>query len=251
MKKILSIGYLAHSMSDTYKRRMEKARQNICESLRISMKPYIAFSTGKDSTVLANLVWEQSPDTPAVYFDADAAFPESLESLERYSNRKEVIIFKTEPILDTIARAGGPTAHNCEARTLENQVHIPVKNLLKEYDFDGAFVGLRAEESQGRKKNLRVRGPIHFSKQYGIYSFWPIGHLTFDDVWAYILSNDIDYCALYDKQFEMGLPFEDCRLSYWAGETNHEFGRWIVLKRGWPELFNKLADRFPEVRRFT
>jgi 3'-phosphoadenosine 5'-phosphosulfate sulfotransferase (PAPS reductase)/FAD synthetase len=251
MKQIDKVAYLSHSMSAAYQRRIERAQQTIAEALGVSQSPYIAFSTGKDSVVMADLIWRQSPKIPAVYFDAAAVFPESKDLLERYGEHKNIIIFETEPILDTMERMGGPTSPACEMETMRSTVYRPIKALLERYSFDGSFVGLRSEESGGRHLNLRVRGPIHFSKQHGVHVFWPIGHLTFEDVWAYILSNSIDYCAAYDKQFEMGLPLEDCRLSYWAGETKHRWGRWAILRRGWPELFNEFAYRFPEVRRFT
>lgn len=251
MKAIDKAAYLSHSMSGVYQRRITRAEENIAKSLEIATKPYIAFSTGKDSVVMADLIWKFAPNIPAVYFDAAAAFPESKELLARYNKYRKMIIFETEPLLDTIERMGGPTSPACEMETMRSTVYRPIKILLEQYNFDGSFVGLRSEESGGRSMNLKSRGPIHFSKQHGVYVFWPIGDLTFEDIWAYILSNEIDYCSAYDKQFEMGLPLEDCRMSYWAGETKHRWGRWAILKRGWPELFHQFAMRFPEVRRFT
>jgi 3'-phosphoadenosine 5'-phosphosulfate sulfotransferase (PAPS reductase)/FAD synthetase len=249
MNDLLRASFKAHALLPAYQRRIQQAQTWIAEALEICRRPYIAFSTGKDSTVMADLVWRQNPDVPAVYFDADAAFPESREMLERYRAAGRIIInWRTEPLLETMARAGGPLFS--ENATMESTVYAPIRALVAEYGFDGAFVGLRAEESLHRNLSITTRGTLFLSQRHGIYSAWPIAKLTFRDVWAYILSWNVDYNAVYDRQFAMGLPWENCRVSYCYGETVASQGRWIVLARGWPELFNRFAQAFPEVRRF-
>jgi len=244
-------GFLAHSMLHVYKRRIKQARGYVAEALEKCEHPYIAFSTGKDSVVMADMIWKQKPDIPAVYFDADACFPESAELLNCYEQRgKNIVRWQTEPILDTMERVGGPTSLKSDNATMRSTVYDPIKKLLAEYHFDCSFVGLRAEENRDRRKAIQVHGHLFFSKRDGIHVCWPIGWLTFSDVWAYILSNQVDYCAVYDKQFEMGLDWEDCRLSYCYGEAKCTHGRWAILNRGWPEIFSIFAQRFPEVRRY-
>ncbi len=249
---LLRAGFLAHGHTAAYKRRIEAAQSNVHVALQSCRRPYIAFSTGKDSTVMADMVWRESPSTPAVYFDADACFPESRALLERYrSSGRTIIEWPTEPILDTMERVGGPTSPRSEAATMQSTVYAPIKALLETHAFDCAFVGLRAEENTDRKRAIRIHGPMFYSQRDDIQVAWPIGALTFDDIWAYIFSQGVDYSAVYDRQFEMGLPWDDCRLSYCYGETKASHGRWAILRRGWPDLFARFAARFPEVRRFT
>ena len=232
--------------------RIQQAREVIAEALDKTQNPYIAFSTGKDSAVMTHLVWEQAPDAPAVYFDADCAFPESKEMLERYETAGyPVIRWPCEPFFNTLHRVGGPTSDKCEVETMHSTVYRPIKSLLAQYHFDGAFIGLRNEESYGRQKLAQVRGQLFWQKRDSLWECLPVAHLTYHDVWAYIVSNDVDYCAVYDKQMELGIPPEDCRLSYWAGETKRRWGRWAILKRGWPDLFNRFAAEFPEVRAYV
>ena len=241
-----------HAQLNSCQWRIAQAQKIIAEALERAKKPYIAFSTGKDSVVMAHMVWQQAPHTPAVYFDADCAFPESNEFLGRYQSAGfPIICWPCEPFFDTLRRVGGPTSEKCEAETMRSTVYRPIKSLLAEYHFDGAFIGLRNEESYGRRKLARVRGQLFWQKRDALWECLPIAHLMYHDVWAYIVSNDIDYCAVYDKQMELGVLPEDCRLSYWAGETKRRWGRWAILKRGWPELFNRFAAEFPEVRGYV
>ena len=244
-------GFIAHSMTRGYKRRIKIAMRNVVTALSVCENPYIAYSTGKDSTVMADLVWRVAPDIPAVYFDADACFPESRDLMKRLCKTgRQIVKYEVEPILDTMERVGGPTSGKSDAATMQSTVYKPIKSLLSEYGFDLSFVGLREEENHDREMAIRSRGYLFKNKRDGIYTCWPIGWLTFEDVWAYILSRDVDYSAVYDKLFELGLDWSDCRLSYCYGETKHTHGRWAILARGWPKLFNKFATRFPEVRRF-
>ena len=201
---------------------------------------------------MADMVWRVNPHVPAVYFDADCAFPESEALLERYEAAgRPIIRWPCEPLLRTMKRIGGPTSDRCEAETMRSTVYRPIEALLAEYDFDGVFLGLRAEESPGRRKLLECRGDLFWQKRDGLWECLPIGWWTWKDVWAYIVTRGIDYCAVYDRLMELDIPPEDCRLSYWAGETKRRWGRWAILKRGWPELFNRFAAEFPEVRGFV
>lgn len=241
-----------HARLPGFERRVEKARILVSEALSKMENPYIAFSTGKDSVAMAHLVWQQNPDVLAVYFDADCAFPESKELLGRYEAAgRPIISWPCEPFLETLKRVGGPASDKCEAETMRSTVYRPIKSLLAEYHFDGVFLGLRSEESYGRRKLAEIRGQLFWQKRDALWECLPIARWSFLDVWAYIISQGIDCCAVYDRLMELGVPPEDCRLSYWAGETKRRWGRWAILKQGWPELFNRFAAEFPEVRGYV
>jgi len=54
---------------------------------------------------------------------------------------------------------------------------------------------------------------------------------------------------VYDRMWDM--PEREQRVSYWAGETNRENGRYVWLKRHYPELWNRLAAELPDVRAYA
>lgn len=241
--------FLLHSKTKGYQRKLDQAREIVREALEQVSKPYVALSSGKDSSVAAHLVWEQQPDVPAVYFDADCAFPESSELLDRVEEQHTIIRWKTEPLLDTFERLGGPTAQGIGRATMESTVYAPVRSLLEAYSFDGVFLGLRSEESEGRKKSTQVHGSLYRYKRDGVLRCLPVAHWSYEDIWACIISQELDYNRAYDRM-DM-LPQEDRRISYWAGETKVRYGRWVWLKCEYPDLFNRFAQRFPEVREFV
>lgn len=227
--------------------RVKRARERVVEWLALAERPYVAFSTGKDSTCVLALVREQRPETPAVYFDADCAYPESAAMVIATDN---VLVWQTdEPLLDTLARYGLDAGGELEQATMKTTVWGPIRRLLAEHDFDGVALGLRAAESFGRRLNARTKGAIYQYKRDGVWACQPIFDWSYDDVWAYIVANELTYCGVYDKQWDM--PEVNQRLSYWAGESNRQFGRYKWLQRHYPELFNRLAARFPEARNYV
>lgn len=239
--------FLAHAMSARYKRRVDDALQCVQEFAQLVKNPYIAFSMGKDSTVALHLTRKIMPECKAIYIDANCAFPEAYELLEKTPNSEK---FSTqEDFLDIFERMGGVDGgRELEKETMQSTVITPVKKLVS-MGYDGQILGLRADENHGRNMNFRLRGKIYWHKGYGVHICQPIADWSNNDVWGYIFSNKIEYCKVYDKMWD--LPIEQQRTSYWAGETARRQGRWIWLRQNYPDLFAVLCTRFPEAGRYT
>jgi len=248
MPTMKRIGFESHAKLDVFKRKVEQAQNLVEKALKQMDRPYCAFSTGKDSQVASHLVWSVNPNIPGVYWDADCAYPESYEYLDLIAQERTIIKWKCEPMLDTFERLGGPDAPGIENATMKSTVYDPLKELLAKYHFDGVFVGLRAEESRGRANSIKYDGTLWQYKRDDVLRCLPVAHFSYKDIWAYIVSCNLPYNRIYDKMWNM---YErEQRVSYWAGESNRSMGRWYLLRTQYPELWNKFAARFPEVRQF-
>lgn len=235
-----------HARLATFARRVSLARERVAEWLSLCERPYVSFSTGKDSVCVLALVREVAPKTPAVYWDAECGFPETYELLERTPDCRK---FATdEPMLETLRRCG-LRGGEVETETMRTTVWNPVRRFLKESGCDGAAYGLRAEESRGRRMNALARGGVFYAKQYGVWMCQPVWDWSYADVWAFIVTRGLDYCKTYDQMWDM--PEREQRISYWAGETNREWGRFAWLKRNYPQLWNRLVEAVPEASTYV
>jgi len=250
MEPLTRARFLAHARNRGFLARVERSRAIVREALGRCQNPYIGFSGGKDSTCTAALVLEQRPGTPLVYLDARCAFPEVSQFLSRLEARGETVIrWPCRPFLEILAEHG---LHSdaVEQATMRHTVWEPVAALQQAHGYDAAFLGLRAEEAPGRQSLLDARGPTFLRQRDGMLLCCPVARWSFQDVWAFILSRGLDYCAAYDRLFAMDLPERAIRVSYWAGESGRRWGRYEALRRGWPDLWRQLCDTIPEAKSY-
>ena len=237
---------LAHRLVLT---REARSREVIRRFLEKCKKPYLSWSGGKDSTVLLYLTLKEKPDIEVIYFDADSCLPDGWEYMMRLVDEWNLNfrVMKTRPILDVLAEYGIDHP-GIDYRTMKATVYEPVKQLCSE-GYDGSLIGIRAQESSGRRWGAKKYGELFWAKGYQMWECWPMLHWKTEELWLYIDHFRIPYHPAYDKtRFE---PRERIRVSYWAGETNRQFGRYKWLEYYYPELFQKLVETCPEVKSFV
>ena len=226
-----------HAQTHGFASRVQRARGAIERALRIARAPYVAFSGGKDSTVVLALVREYMPDIPAVWSDDEWYLPETEEYMARIE-------------------AEGVNLHHIRTNAWHTEWfriagdYDGIPDYAKRQEWDLVFLGLRQEESAKRRVHLRTCGLLYQCKN-GFWHCNPIGDWTWRDVWAFILSRGLDYNRAYDRLAELGVPPRRQRIGPLAVERVLGYGQLAILKRGWPELFNRFAAEFPEVRGYV
>jgi phosphoadenosine phosphosulfate reductase len=241
---------LLHAKTTEFISTVSTAHSLIKDALDHMNNPYLSFSGGKDSTVMLHMVLKHKPDIPVVYWNADASYPDTEKFIQKIVKEWNLnfINAKTEPIL-SIFKEYGINHPSIEQKTMIATVYRPIKKLIKEHYFDGVFVGLRAEESSGRRKLIKNRGQLFYNKSQQVMECLPIAHFKTQDIWSYITAYNLPYNKVYDHT--KLCHRNDIRVSYWCGESSRHLGRWVWLKTEYPELYNCLASEFPEVREFS
>ena len=110
--------------------------------------------------------------------------------------------------------------------------------------YDGFFYGLRAEESAARRKLI---GKIYYQKKNGVWVCQPLIRWRYEDIWAYIVSEDVKYNALYDLAWDR--PKNAQRVACYGLTKAANYGSVAYMKMTHPELFNiiiKYTDKFRE-----
>ncbi len=238
-----------HAKTIEFITKVSEAHELIKKSLQHMKNPYLSFSGGKDSTVMLHMLLKHKSNIPVIYWDADASYPDTEQFIKKVVIEWDLnfIRRKTESMFSVFHKYG-VNHPQIENKTMIATVYEPIKKLIEDYGFDGVFVGLRAQESKGRRKLIKSRGQLFYNKSQKVMECLPVAQFTVEDIWAYITANDLKYNSIYDRTSM--LSRNELRVSYWCGESCREMGRWVWLKKEYPELYNKFTSEFPEVREF-
>ena len=223
--------FILHSRKRHYTRKITNALQTIEAFLKVPDNPYIAVSGGKDSSVLLALCRRVKPPLDAVHLDYHTAYPETDAIFDTYTNLTRIDLYDK---LEGFARNG---VHD---NPKEDQ------KWMADSKWDGFFYGLRGEEASGRRRLASTRGEI-FQNTRGEWICQPLTSFTYDDIWAYIVSEGLTYNALYDGMWDR--PKDSQRVATYGMNKVLNYGPAAYLKMTHPELFNHLiqhTDGFKE-----
>ena len=121
---------------------------------------YVAFSGGKDSTVVLDLARRADPNVPVCFFDSGLEFPETLAYIDELTDRwnLNLHVIPTRPTALEYLQANGswthqPTATDATAAagTMHQVLITEPAGQAHQRHGDGELWGIRAQESRGRR----------------------------------------------------------------------------------------------------
>ena len=209
-----------------FKKKIQQALSTIEEALAIA-PAYVACSWGKDSTVLLHICQQVSPGILAFHYGSVESstglvsnFPEVINSYrQKFKTNYQELIAKPEWAYTP------DTVRSRIADAIDQRYQL-------------AFVGVRAEESRHRRIAIRKYGKTH---QYvdGSYRSFPLAYWSTNDVWAYIVVNELPYLDAYEYSDRT-----NPHAVFWFSQskdfvaTQHE-----VIKRHNPNLSSYLLNQ--------
>lgn len=219
---------------------------------------YVAFSGGKDSLSVLHLARQADPNVPVCFFDSGLEFPETynyIADLAETWNLNLDVIRAERTTLEVLA-ANGSWSHH---RTVSAQISLLNNNILNPASTahirhgNGELWGLRAAESSSRRVMFatalqgtadRSAGGVCRRKD-GTVTFSPVWNWNDDHIWGHISRHQLPTNPIYDKLRDLGAPPHAIRVSHMIDATGLETGRLVWLKRGWPSLFELIAEALP------
>lgn len=242
---------------------------------------YVAFSGGKDSTVVVDLAREVDPNVPVLWFDSGAEFDETYEYVEMIADRwsLNLTVHRCDPsLLTALVSTGVWDHHNREEVTVVDlhDLLIGAPSALAHSDHGpGELWGVRSRESAGRRamyarelarevragcdgrhhcsdireRRLRHGGVVR--RVDGTVAYGPIWNWSTQDVWGYFARHGIPVNPVYRILQELGAPEHAQRVSAIVDGAMLEQGRITWLRRGWPHLFEQYAAVLPRLREFV
>lgn len=202
--------YLLHAKTKGYKRRMQEAfdvaERAISEA---DGKMCISYSGGKDSTVMLDLCMKAGfrGDMMQFYYSEYENPYENVELAKLFSYRyglhlRRIKCFSAKEAWDAAGRFFVVPSNDFErslVRKVAGDFGRQSDKISKEQGYQLHFIGMRKEESKRRKLTLCDRGLYYYAKTREAYTCCPVGNLTSDDVWAYIVENHLPYISCYDN----------------------------------------------------
>ena len=226
---------------------VERSKHIISDALMAAPSWYVAFSGGKDSTCVLSLVRAIAPETPAVTSVRQWDLPETESILEATPNLRRVTYegFNGQSWVARWDSWEAARTRHPYITVLETHEQIMTRGASEA----GVFLGLRAQEASYRTKHLASNGTLFNCKKSGKIQCNPIAWWGVLDVWGFILSNSVPYNAAYDVMERMRLPLDQQRVGPFDAALGK--GALAILKRGWPEQWNRIAARHPEARQYA
>lgn len=172
--------------------KINKSRRVINKALRLfnQDKLAVAWTGGKDSTVLLHLVREISGGKvrlPVVFNDSTMEFDEVYELVDRLEKDWGLDLIRIAHPSKKLKKIDGE-----KIRELKIEA---IKKAVKEHSLEALMVGIRWDEHKARAKEK------YFSPRKDHMRIHPILHFTEKDIWEYIKRFKLPYVSLYDRGY--------------------------------------------------
>lgn len=213
-----------------YKALVNKTRGFIRWALERVDNPYVACSFGKDSAVMLHLVLLENPDVHTI-------FVRRIETdyVDNYNEVRDLWI-KNFGVKLTELFYRGWAEKNTDGTGIANAT----KNLD---EFDSFFVGLRKDESVGRRISLKTHG-MFFKMKNGKTRISPLADWTTNDISTYILTNKL---PILNKYLQEGF---DARTTA-AIPSKYPRESLVSLKERDLTAYMKVLELLPDLKYFT
>jgi len=176
--------------------------------LKICKNPYVAFSGGKDSTVLLHLVSSQKSDIWVRHWDYGPwLLPRWIET-EILDNLSTIA---PEIKLDYQMRPGGDKESARHSNVHASGFFVELEKAIKLRGWDMCFLGIRSKESRKRRQKVERSKSRGWDVNLG-RACYPVGSWSATDIWSYIISNQLPYPTIYDKLARL-YGYDNTRLS--------------------------------------
>lgn len=200
-----------HAKTAEHKAAIDDARRRTESVAAAYGAPCVAWSGGKDCTVMLHLASQALPSCVAVWSDygrpehkGSKVFPQWMaQEIETNAITVGADALHVSCRLcdwpDAVAARVGRCRDVVVHVATSDDHWVPVQQrVMQSLGHDVALVGLRRDEGIGRRNRIDAGRSLNEFPEA-----WPVAYLSEMDVWAYIVANDLPYCSVYDRQADL------------------------------------------------
>lgn len=229
----------------TYRRKLAFALEGIALMRACAPHSYLSLSFGKQSIVLAHMLYQRDPQMPMYFLASGESWiiHNYADVIEQFMSRWPINlhIVQTDHVFDGSAKDWTTSRHAGKG---------DLERMCNRADWDGWYWGLAKEESVKRRMTLSLKQdeqphPTIFRYADRKYRCCPLANWRLEDLAAYIGTYEIPLLSDY---YEHGLQ---TRTTARITRECAELGGVIQVKQTSITAFNRLCERFPELRART
>lgn len=180
--------------------KIKQAQKIISDALDSSKNPVVAFSGGKDSIIVLDLVRKIDKHIMGVFCNTGNEYPETIEFVKTVDNI--VWLDPVKSFWQCVKEYGLPEVKS-QAKRHGNHCCLylkekPALDYYKDHNVDLVFTGLTMDESRNRMMMLKRMWPYYYHKAEKRFKCHPIHDWSEKDVWTYIKWYKLPYNPIYD-----------------------------------------------------
>lgn len=248
--------YLLHSRLPAFRRKVENSLELIRQALKEVPGTWAAsYSGGKDSTAMIDLLVRAGWRGPVIWqsYGPLETLPDNRRMAEWVAEYYglEVIEREAPGEFEVYRRVGHfflepETAEEKKwVRWWWKQAFESLDVFMREQSYAGHFWGLRAAEAIGRKMMIGRHGRLFQNKKHGLWTCTPMAYWSARDVWAYLVSQNLRWGGIYEHGNREKVRND---VVFLAGSFPIHQGSFAYWAKHYPELFERLAEEWPEIR---
>lgn len=191
-------------------RKVELSKRKIKQAVNTHDNLLISSSFGKDSVTLIHLVMETTKDFDIVFNKTGVQFQETIEFIDNLKEKWDLDVKVIEPdhtFWEIVDEYGYPkesrnskTGDTREPKCCKYLKEKPMKEFIRENDYDLDFVGLTGGEGRQRRwAYIRQGCAIYEHKTWGIDKCIPLIWWEQNDVWDYVNRENLPTNPVYEK----------------------------------------------------
>lgn len=234
---------LVYAKTNSFKRNLSITTNSILRFFEITENPYLALSWGKQSIVLAHLIYTLRPETPMIFL-------RSWESYLIHDYENVIKSFKSKQDINYHEHFKDNVSWN--NWTWKETRDYGSKDIQKMADecmpnWDGVIMGLSKDESVARRitcSSSNTDWATIFKYKDGKHRCTPIQIWSNNDLAAYIAVNKIQLLSTYSNTGMKG------RTTARITRNNAEMNGLVELKKENINNYNVIVNRFPELRTY-
>jgi 3'-phosphoadenosine 5'-phosphosulfate sulfotransferase (PAPS reductase)/FAD synthetase len=167
----------------------------------------VAWSGGKDSSVVLYMVWKLFPEVPVIFNNTGIEYPETIAYIRKMTKLWNLNLIETKPIksfFQCVDEYGWPKGKGTYRKGGKDKCcnylkELPHKKAVKKLGSNGVFDGVTAIESSNRQFHAITDGTCFKPKAQSWLKIHPILYWLDTDVYRFMKENNIPLNEIYFK----------------------------------------------------